>query len=282
MSRRGAMLIFLLLAAGGGCATTPRAGRPTATVRIVEGDDLIELDNGILSVFYGRADGTLSATHHKQGETLISGVKLAPRPGEASVVDVSDADGAGRAVRIEYADGRRDWISVWAGSPMVYVRMENRSSPSTARPEPARYAIDLGMGPFVGYDSGSNKFALESRMELAAELDPGESRLIGLRKVENFPVLLGATGQTAHRFEGVESQRWDADTDTLSGACLVTAGEPYELRIFANAWLRGEMVLSAEDTKAGVKTDLDRSGPFNRVTIESKTDRRVRWSVVFK
>lgn len=279
----GLALVWLILLSG--CAAAVRYDKSPSPVVVNENGDVIELNNGLIALRYDRPTGELSATHLKWNETLFTDAAIAPQSGAVSVVEVSDGDERGRAIRIDHPDGRSDWISLWRSSPTMYLKTSNRSAVSAQDDQAASVmtaSLDFGAGPYVGYDSGADKFVLQSSYTLTAKLAPGESRLIGLRKVENQPLLLGATDQTAHRFAGVRRQRWNDSNQMLSGVCNVQANQPYELRILAAAWLRGEASVSAADQRAEVDIELVRSGPFNRVIIRSPAAREVAWSVHFK
>lgn len=234
------------------------------------------LDNDVIRIEFSN-NGVLTARHGD--DMFFSDVPIAPGQTVEFVerIKVDDLIGQGRGLRVHYASGRFDDIAVYDGMPFMSITFANKDDAD----ENVSFRIDFGRGPYCGYDTGRDKYFLQSTLYTAGELEPGQKRQLTIRRIENRPLLLSSTRKSGG-IADVGHEVWDIDKDLLSGQCDVKGGEDYQMRILAGKFYETEVKLSREDVDSGVKMWVEKNGPFYRVFITSPTDRRVNWEIEFK
>ncbi len=142
-------------------------------------------------------------------------------------------------------------------------------------------AEQLGLGPSAAcaaFDYWANRRLPDQRGGVRLTL-PGRSCVaLALRPLQPHPFVLGTSRHVTQGVIDMPSEKWSADTGTLSGRSKVVAGDPYELRIACDAEATTATV-SATDARAGVTIELRREPGLVRATIRSKISRTVAWSV---
>ncbi|MGC8638821.1 MAG: alpha-L-fucosidase [Isosphaeraceae bacterium] len=136
---------------------------------------------------------------------------------------------------------------------------------------------------YVGFDFWANRFLPPFQDELRAELPGGSCRILAIRPLRDHPQLLSTSRHVTQGMIDVTEENWDAASLTLSARSKVVASDPYELRIVLPAGERilhaKEVIISAADRLAGVKTSCRQNGTRLRVTLKSPVSREVRWRV---
>ncbi len=145
---------------------------------------------------------------------------------------------------------------------------------------------DSGKGTYVGFDYWANKFVPPFTGTLTADVPPSSCRIVAIRPVQDRPQLISTSRHVTQGVIDVLAETWDAAGGVLSGASLVVADDPYELRIVAptqpKSWQAVAARVLTADKAAGVTAVLEQSGPRVRVTLTSKTSRKVHWEVTCK
>jgi hypothetical protein len=124
---------------------------------------------------------------------------------------------------------------------------------------------------------------------------PGQTcRVIALRAMEGHPVLASTSRHVTQGIVDVRDEKWNPASNELSGVSKVVGNDPYELRIAGlndgGKWMVESVAVSPEDTKAGVAIEPFASSAadtanwtnWQRVTINSKQNREVHWTIKFK
>jgi hypothetical protein len=111
---------------------------------------------------------------------------------------------------------------------------------------------------------------------------PAEScRILAVRLRATDPQLLSTSRHINPGIVDVLEEKWDAGSRILASRRRVVTGDPYELRIAAEA--AAEVIaMTPDDQAAGVKTVFKQSEGLVRPTIESPVSREISWAVKFK
>jgi hypothetical protein len=141
-----------------------------------------------------------------------------------------------------------------------------------------------GNGTYVGFDYWANEFVGPFDDVLEVELRPSSCRLISIRPLLERPVLLGTSRHVTQGIVDVTEQAWNNETSVLTGKSRVVGADPYELRIFAPGSSRqiADAGVSQADIEAGVTVETRQTGREIRITIDSRSNRHVRWKAAFK
>lgn len=142
---------------------------------------------------------------------------------------------------------------------------------------------------YAAFDFWANRFVGEIGEKLEADLKKTECRILGMREVVDYPVVLSTSRHIAQGLGDIKSEEYDPNKKVLSGESEIVARDNYELRI----WLpknggfdvKGCSVSSA-DKDIGVSIEVadkkkDEPGQGVRVVIQSPVTRKVEWEVRF-
>ncbi len=152
----------------------------------------------------------------------------------------------------------------------------------------------------LGLDSGKNYYAFDFwadspaptiQGEFNCELPPTSCRVIAVRRVENHPVLVSTSRHVTQGIVDVTNEEWSAAKKTLSGVSQIIGGDPYELRVAGlvadgRQWRLISAKVSAKDSTTEVtiviKPAVAGEDGWQRIGMDSKTTRKVRWSLEFE
>ena len=106
-----------------------------------------------------------------------------------------------------------------------------------------------------------------------------------IARVNERPRVVSTSRHVTQGIVDLVEEKWDGATKTLSGTSRVVGDDPYELRIvvpedFKVVSVGTTDVSGGEVRGLGVGTTPQKDGVL-RVTITSRTNREVRWSVKF-
>jgi hypothetical protein len=140
-------------------------------------------------------------------------------------------------------------------------------------------------GTYVGFDYWENKFVPPFSGVLEAQLRPSSCRVISIRPLCNFPVLVSTSRHVTQGIVDIEKQSWNSRKKEMQGTSKVVGEDPYELRIYAptgnGLWKVRSVNVSQADIQAGVTIGSEQDGPEIRITINSPENRSVSWKIVF-
>ena len=151
------------------------------------------------------------------------------------------------------------------------------------RPAKIDYPLDrLGLASGVRYaafDYWKNALIppLQDRLQLTV---PARSCIVlAVRPEQSRPQLLSTSRHITQGMVDVLEETWDAPTKTLRGRSKVVGGDPYELRIVADAtaW-----PVDAVETAPAVESSFKQQPGLVRVTLNAKESEEVAWAVRFK
>lgn len=158
--------------------------------------------------------------------------------------------------------------------------------------EPTPISLDLKTldlpkshtGSYIGFDYWANTFIAPFAETFKTNLPPSSCQIIALKPLLDRPVLVSTSRHVTQGVVDIVKQAWNSKTKTLTGKSKVVADDPYELRIFSpnEKWNLKSITIAKSDTKADVKTKLDRRGQKIRITINSPQNRTVSWKISFK
>lgn len=141
-------------------------------------------------------------------------------------------------------------------------------------PEAARY---------VGYDFWGDRFIPPFSDSISALLSPGGCRIISVRPVKDHPQVVGTSRHLTQGVTDLSGERWNSETQTLSGTSAVIAGDVYEIRMVVpegeHSW-RVRNVTAGSAHSAAV-TSYVQEGSCIRVTISPEVTGTVDWKVTF-
>jgi len=93
-------------------------------------------------------------------------------------------------------------------------------------------------------------------------------------------VLVSTSRHVTQGIIDVTEQVWNSKARILAGTSKVVGTDPYELRICApdGSW----QVTEAGDLASGVTIQTKQAGPEIRATVNSPSNRNIRWKVPFR
>jgi hypothetical protein len=131
------------------------------------------------------------------------------------------------------------------------------------------------------YDFWNDRLAgrLKGTEVLSQELQPGEARMLSVRKVEARPQALSTDRHLMQGYVDMPGRpRWDAARKTLSGVSQVVAAEPYRIVLAGN----GRTAQSAAADGASVRLEAHpQDNRLQRLVIESPNSATVAWRVSY-
>jgi len=149
-------------------------------------------------------------------------------------------------------------------------------------------AVKLGLDPantYYGFDFWDNQPVPPFKGEFKADVPAHSCRVVGVRAVEDHPILVSTSRHVTQGIVDVTGESWSKDT--LSATSEVIAGDPYELRIMGlndggHHWALVSAEAGAEEKTAGVKVSVKEDANLLRVTIRSSVTRAVEWTIQFQ
>jgi len=147
----------------------------------------------------------------------------------------------------------------------------------------------IGLPPaqeYVAFDFWANKFVAPFSGRLTASLLGNSSRILAVRPVSEFPLLLSTSRHVTQGIVDVIGEKWDVGKSQLLATSKVVANDPYELRIVVPAaeksWRATGIKVAAADAAAGVKAQIKQDGPRIRATLTSAVSLDVKWTICFE
>ncbi len=141
-------------------------------------DKTIVLANGLITLQFDLTTGAFAAKAGQQ--TFLTQGRLRWPSGEATIVDLSDPIGTGKAVEVAYADGGADRVALYPGVPLVCIqpRLYNGGEAVTVIDTitPATITVDLGRPAdklaVLGCDGLTDATAERASYSFLAAADP--------------------------------------------------------------------------------------------------------------
>jgi len=139
-------------------------------------------------------------------------------------------------------------------------------------------------GSYIGFDYWADEFIQPFTGALKTDLPPSSCRIIALKPLLDRPVLVGTSRHVTQGIVDIAEQTFSSKRKTLTGKSKIVADDPYELRIFTpdEKWKLKSVTIAKSDSKADVRTELDRRAQQIRVTIISPKNRTVSWKISFE
>ena len=135
---------------------------------------------------------------------------------------------------------------------------------------------------YVGYDYWADRFVPPFAGKLQCTLPPATCRVLALRAEADHPVLVSTSRHIAQGIVDVVDEQWNADELVLTGASLVVAKDPYELRIVVPVGKDSFRAVEAVADKETTEMSFEQTGPELRVRIECAEPGTIRWKVGFR
>ena len=237
-------------------------------VDVASADEVLTLDNGVVSVRFDKADNRFSA---RSGDcAFIRDGRLRYEEGEASIVTVSDSLGAGKGIEIRYPDGNADLVALYPGVPFVCVRtrMHNGGSERVMidRITPVSLAVDLGKTPnelrALGCDGLTSADEDRASYTFLAVADPATRAGVvagWLTHNRGSGIVLSRADRSSVRIEGRSEY----------GKLLIELGKTAEGEIFA--------VGCFEDSLTGLEAYADAVAKANGIELRPATCGYCTW-----
>jgi len=144
--------------------------------------------------------------------------------------------------------------------------------------------FNLPAGPnadYVAFDYWNNQF-LTVHGSLHADLPASSCRVIAIRPAADHPIVISTSRHITQGVIDLVEESWDANRKQLAGTSRVVANDPYQIRIVSPAGTKVTGVeLSDPDRTAAVTITVDDPTDHARVTVHSKTNREVHWTITF-
>lgn len=135
----------------------------------------------------------------------------------------------------------------------------------------AYYLFDFWNDRFVGEFKGSGS--------ISVPLKPQQTLTYSLHRKKPEPQILSTNRHIMQGLLDLADVKWDEKTLTLSGVAKVVGGEPFVITMANNGHRRSEVRSSSADTFTGIS---DLQNDLTRLTLTSKTNADVKWSVSWK
>ena len=252
----------LLLASAHSCLP-PLQGADTlaAEVRGIQSEDVLTLDNDVISLRYNITEETFTA--HYGDMVFIREGRSHSAPGRASVVRVSGSFGKGMAVEIRYASGRTDRLAIYPAQPFIFIHSTSANPGSEPRIVDELTQLKATLGLIV---PATTLRTLSPNGLVAA--DQAQTTYCWLAVADpqtRVGVVLGWL--TNKRGSGIVGT-----TNSRAGVGVEARCEYGKLRIPADSTVEGETLIIGyfEDALEGLEQYADAAAILNRVKLPEK------------
>ena len=134
---------------------------------------------------------------------------------------------------------------------------------------------------YDAFDYWKNDFVRNIKGNINQTLAAGTCRVLALKEQQAYPQILGSSRNINQGLTDILKEEWDAESQALKGESLITAADPYELRIIvpeaANSW----EIESVTTTPSNVKSRFVQDGVGVRVVLESGINQKVTYQIKF-